>query len=144
MVVVANSPEYKELAAKILQKEIGVQPSADMQAIFWVNDTTHEIEWVTGYTSFIGKTCQMHFWSAETGYTPREFLRVAFDYPFNQAGRDTIFGICNSLNTKAMKYDAKVGMEEVIRFPAMHDDGGDLVLFQMRKDKCRWIKEKQK
>jgi len=143
MVVVASTPEQKKVAALILQKEIGVQPCSDLQAIMWVNDLG-EIEWITGYTGFIGKTCQMHFWSASKGYTPKAFIRFAFEYPFNQAGREIIFGICNSLNTKAMTYDQKVGMEEIARFPNMHDDGGDLVLFKMEKDKCRWIKEKSK
>lgn len=55
----ANTLELKNLAAQILQNEIGVQPCGDLQAIFWA-DESGKIEWVVGYTAFIGKTCQMH------------------------------------------------------------------------------------
>jgi hypothetical protein len=43
-----------------------------------------------------------------------------------------------------MEYDRKVGFKEAIRFPGMHGDGGDLVVFEMNKDDCRWIKERKK
>jgi RimJ/RimL family protein N-acetyltransferase len=68
----------------------------------------------------------------------------AFDYPFNFLGLEKVFGIVNSLNTRAMEYDKKVGFKEVIRFPGMHGDGGDLVVFEMNKVDCRWIKERKK
>ena len=43
MLIVADSPELKQLAAEIFHKEIGVQPSADQQAIFWANPYTKGI-----------------------------------------------------------------------------------------------------
>ena len=58
MLQVANTLELKDIAAKILLNEIGVQRCADLQAMFWADDK-HQIEWVVGYTAFIGKTCQM-------------------------------------------------------------------------------------
>lgn len=141
MLIGANSQELKELAAEILLKEIGVQPSADMQAIFWANPKTNVIEWCIGYTSFLGKTCQIHVVNFKKKYTPRRLLWAAFDYPFNQVGVETLIGIVNSNNDLAMKYDQNLGFKEAYRFKGMHDDGGDIVVFEMKKQDCRFLKE---
>lgn len=143
MLVVANTPELRNIAIQILLNEIGVQPCGDLQALFWANKE-QQIEWVIGYTAFIGKTCQMHMVNLKGGYTPKELLKAAFDYPFNQCGIEKTFGIVNSNNTKAMEYDQKLGFTEAKRFEKMHDDNGDIVVFEMNKADCRWIKERKK
>ncbi len=139
----ATSNEAKAIASALLLEHAGVQPCADFQALFWVGEDNH-IEWVIGYTAFIGKTCQMHMVNLKGGYTPKGLLFGAFDYPFNFLGLEKAFGIVNSLNTKAMEYDKKLGFKEAIRFPGMHCDGGDLVVFEMNKADCRWIRERVK
>ena len=105
MLMVANSPELKKLAAEILHKEIGVKPSADQQAIFWANPETKVIEWCIGFNAFLGKTCQIHVVNFNKTYTPRKLLGATFDYPFRQLGLDALIGIVNSNNELAMKYD---------------------------------------
>jgi hypothetical protein len=139
----AQSFEAKQKAAEILLKEVGVQPCGDLQALFWV-DEENKIEWVIGYTAFIGKTCQMHMVNLKGGYTPKGLLFGAFDFPFNYLGIEKAIGILNSLNTRAVEYDKKLGFTEVVRLEGMHDDGGDLVVMEMNKADCRWIKERKK
>jgi len=41
-----------------------------------------------------------------------------------------------------MEYDQKLGFKEAVRFPGVHDNGGDLVVFEMNKSDCRWIRER--
>lgn len=142
MLCSANTPELRNLGMQILQNEIGVQPCGDFQAIFWVGKG-NEIEWVVGYTAFIGKTCQMHMVNLRGGYTPKLLLKSAFEYPFNYCDLEKVFGIVNSKNTKAMEYDQKLGFKEVHRFIGVHDEGGDIVVFEMNKADCRWIKERK-
>ena len=139
----ANTPEERQLGATILFNEIGVQPSLGDQYLFWLDPETKAVEWCIGYTSFLGKTCQMHVVNAKKKYTPRKLLWAAFDYPFNKCGCEIVFGTVNSKNEEAMKYDQNLGFKEVNRFPGVHDDGGDLVLFQMNKADCRFIKERE-
>ena len=143
MLWVANTLELKDIAAKILFNEIGVQRCDDLQAIFWA-DENNNVEWCVGYTAFIGKTCQMHMVNLKGGYTPKQLLKAAFDYPFNHCNLEMVFGIVNSNNVKAMEYDQKLGFTEAKRFVEMHDDGGDLVVFEMNKADCRWIRERKK
>jgi L-amino acid N-acyltransferase YncA len=143
MICSAQTPEAKRTASDILLNTIGVQPCGDLQALFWVNEL-EQIEWVVGYTAFIGKTCQMHMVNLKGGYTPKQLLKAAFEYPFNQLGIEKAFGIVNSLNEKAMEYDQKLGFKEATRFAGMHESGGDLVVFEMDKSDCRWIRERNK
>jgi len=139
----AQSLEAKKIAANILLNNIGVEPCNDLQALFWV-DQDNNIEWVIGYTAFIGKTCQMHMVNLKGGYTPKGLLFGAFDFPFNHCGLEKVFGIVNSKNTKAMEYDQKLGFKEALRFEGMHDNGGDLVVLHMDKADCKWIVERRK
>jgi hypothetical protein len=143
MIQSAQSYEAKQIASDILLREVGVQPCGDFQALFWV-DEANKIEWVIGYTAFIGKTCQMHMVNLKGGYTPKGLLFGAFDFPFNYLGVEKAIGILNSLNTKAVEYDKKLGFTEVVRLEGMHDDGGDLIVMEMNKTDCRWIKERKK
>jgi hypothetical protein len=143
MIQSAQSYEAKQKASEILLREVGVQPCGDLEALFWVNEE-NKIEWVIGYTAFIGKTCQMHMVNLKGGYTPKKLLFSAFDYSFNYRGLEKVFGLVDSNNIKAMQYDQKLGFKEAIRFPEMHDSGGDIVVFEMNKADCRWIKERKK
>lgn len=143
MVVGATTPEQKQLAADILFHEIGVKSSCDLQAIFWVNPETMNPDWVIGFDGFIGKTCQIHVVNRKKKYTPRALLKAVFEYPFLKAGIEILFGVVNSNNKEAMKYDLHLGFKEVNRFEGMHEDGGDIVLFAMKKDDCRWIRNKE-
>jgi hypothetical protein len=139
----AQSYEAKQKAAEILFEHVGVQPCGDLQALFWV-DEENKIEWVIGYTAFIGKTCQMHMVNLKGGYTPKGLLFGAFDFPFNYLGVEKAIGVLNSLNTRAVEYDKKLGFTEIVRLEGMHDDGGDLIVMEMNKADCRWIKERKK
>lgn len=140
MIQMAISPEARQHVAGLLLKELGVQPCMDMQAMLWI-DKDNEIEWIIGYTAWIGKTCQMHVVNLKGKATPRELIFAAFDYPFNHCSIEKVFGVVNSNNETAMKYDIKLGFKEAHRFEGMHDNGGDLVVLEMDKADCKWIRE---
>ena len=140
MVVGAQTPEQKQLAADILFHEIGVKSTCDLQAIFWVNPETMQPDWCIGFDGFVGKTCQIHVVNRKKKYTPRALLKAVFEYPFEKIGIEILLGVVNSKNLEAMKYDQNLGFKEVNRFEGMHEDGGDIVLFAMKKEDCRFIR----
>jgi len=140
MIQMALDPQALQIAANILLKEIGVQPCGDLKAMFWVNES-NEIEWVVGYTAFIGKTCQMHVVNLCGKPINRALVQAAFDYPFNYCGVEKTFGLVNSKNEKAMNFDQKLGFKEELRYKGLHDDGGDIVILAMDKADCKWIRE---
>lgn len=140
MIQMAISPEARHHVAGLLLNTIGVQPCGDMQAMLWVNEH-NEIEWIVGYTAWIGKTCQMHIVNIEGKTLPRALLHSAFDYVFNHCGLEKVIGIVNSKNERAMNYDRKIGFKEAHRFEGVHEDGGDIVVLEMNKADCKWIRE---
>lgn len=81
MLIGANTDELRQLGATILLNEISVQPAPGDQYLFWLDPETKEVDWCIGYTSFLGKTCQMHVVNLGKKYTPRKLLWAAFDYP---------------------------------------------------------------
>ena len=142
MLVSANTPHLRDTAAQILYNEIGVKATQDFQAIMWANKDTSQVEWVIGFDGFIGRVCQIHDVNLTGKSLPRELLRAAFHFPFKQCGIETLIGIVNSKNTRAMEFDRKLGFTEMNRLVGMHDDGGDIVMFKMARQDCRWIKDK--
>jgi len=142
VIVGATTNQLKALGMEILKEQVGIALTDDFQCVFWV-DNKSQVEWVVGYNGFLGKTCNMHMVNLKGGYTPKELLRVAFDYPFNQCGMQKVFGVLNSHNEKAIKYDIKLGFKETYRIEGLHDDGGDIVYMVMDKEDCRWIKDRK-
>lgn len=68
----------------------------------------------------------------------REFLRVAFEYPFLQLGVKRITGMVAESNHQARKFDEHLGMELEATLLNAHPDG-NLLIYVMHRDKCRWI-----
>jgi hypothetical protein len=85
---------------------------------------------------------QMHIASIK-GYEtrPRQLLYAAFDFPFNVLHVDLLIGVINSLNIHALKFDLKLGFREKTRWKNMHEDGGDLIILEMHKNDCRWLRK---
>jgi RimJ/RimL family protein N-acetyltransferase len=140
MIQMALDPQALQIAANILLREVGVEPCGDLKAIFWVNKD-NEIEWVVGYTAFIGKTCQMHVVNLKGKPINRALVQAAFDYPFNYCGIEKTFALVNGNNEKAMNFDLKLGFKEELRYKGLHEGGGDIVLLTMDKADCKWIRE---
>ena len=141
MVVLPKTEELKNVARTILHEKAHVTPSHDLKTIIWL-DKDSSIRWVVGYNAWIGRTAQIHVASmGGSKYLPREFTASVFDYVFNAHDVDIVFGVVNSLNELAMKMDLRLGFKEKQRWQGMHDDGGDLVLLEMHKNDCRWLRK---
>jgi len=68
----------------------------------------------------------------------REFLWVAFDYPFNQLGVNVIIGLVPEANLKARRFDEHVGFVLNSRI-ANGDPDGDLLIYTMNRSQCRYL-----
>lgn len=78
--------------------------------------------------------------AVDPGGINRKFLSVIFDYPFNQLGVKRITGVVASSNTAARKLDEHLGFELEAILTGAHPEG-DLLIYKMTVDKCRWLKE---
>lgn len=67
------------------------------------------------------------------------FLSVIFDYPFNQLRVRRITVPVQSVNKKAIKFVLKLGFEYEATLEGA-TSSGDLLIFRMFRDKCKYIK----
>lgn len=71
----------------------------------------------------------------------REFLHAGFRYPFIQCGVQRLSGYVNASNTDARRFDEHVGFREEARLQGAAPDGGDVIIYVMRKEDCQFLGE---
>lgn len=93
------------------------------------------------YSDYNGVNMQMHVASDGTKrWMTREYLRVCFDYPFNQAKVKRITGLVGEGNVAAQKFDEHLGFERETTLRGAHPTG-DLIVYVMWKERCKWISQ---
>lgn len=91
------------------------------------------------YESYNGPNVFAHI-AIDPGGMNRQFLSLIFDYPFNQLGVQRITAVVASSNAAARKFNEHLGFELEATLAGAHPDG-DLLIYKMTADKCRWIKD---
>lgn len=91
------------------------------------------------YHDFNGANVFAHI-AVDPGGMSRRFLSIIFDYPFNQLGVQRITGVVPSSNAAARRLDEHLGFELEATLQGAHPDG-DLLIYKMTADSCRWLKE---
>ena len=92
------------------------------------------------FEGFNGRNEWMHV-AAIPGarWMTKEYLRYCFHYPFNEMGVDRISGYVNESNEVARRFDEHLGFHEEARLKGAAPDGGDVLLYVMWRDDCRFI-----
>ena len=84
-------------------------------------------------------SCHMH-WVIEDPFVIKHglFQKVA-DWVFNETGREIIYGKINHTNSRSIKLAEHIGFKRIGVLTDGFKKGVDIILFEMRKDKCRWL-----
>lgn len=69
----------------------------------------------------------------------RQFLHAGFAYPFIQLGCSRISGYVEAWNTDARKLDEHFGYKQEAVLRGAASDGGDVILYVMRREDCRYV-----
>lgn len=130
------------------------------EVVRWVARRTNEhgnfgaavgIGWARGgklvggvvYNEFNGVNLCAHIASdGSKNWLSKEFLRVMFDYPFNQAKVRRITGLVGEGNIKARRFDEQLGFRLETRLAGAHPTG-DLLVYVMWQKDCRWLRRIQ-
>ena len=70
----------------------------------------------------------------------REFLRFVFDYVFRQLNLAVVYGTVPSENAQARRFDEHLGFKEAARIKDA-TPGGDMIIYTMRREDCRYWRE---
>jgi hypothetical protein len=91
------------------------------------------------YDQYNGANICMHVFSDKSKrWMRREYLWYCFYYPFVQLGVRRVTGLVPESNKEAIAFDCHLGFEYETSLKGAHPDG-DLLVFVMRKDKCKWL-----
>lgn len=69
----------------------------------------------------------------------RELLKWAFQYPFEQCNRGVALAMVRANNGRSARLCKRVGFREAYRVRDGIRVGEDLILFEMRREECRFI-----
>jgi RimJ/RimL family protein N-acetyltransferase len=71
----------------------------------------------------------------------REYLFTCFAYPFVQLGCNRITGTVEASNLDARRFDEHLGFTQEALLKGAARDGGDVIIYVMFREHCRFIKE---
>lgn len=93
------------------------------------------------YEGYNGVNVWMHVATTPGKKWTMEFLRYCFYYPFVELGCKRVSGYVEDSNEAAKRFDEHLGFtrEAVLRGAAA--DGGDVILYVMRREDCRYLQE---
>lgn len=94
------------------------------------------------FNDYTGANINIHFASdGKKTWVTREFLWFVFYYAFEQARVKRVSGFIWESNTASVEFARRIGGEIEARLIDAADDG-DVLLFKMTKDKCKWLRRK--
>ena len=93
------------------------------------------------YEGYNGKNIWMHV-AAIPGarWMSRMYLHAVFAYPFGVCGCNRVSGYVNESNLAARRFDEHLGFEVEARLRGAACNGGDVLLYVLWRDKCRFLK----
>jgi hypothetical protein len=71
----------------------------------------------------------------------RPLMRAAARWFFLEQGKGVLMGRVRASNTKAMRLDKHLGFREAYRIRDGAKQGEDMLLVEMRRETCKWLKE---
>jgi RimJ/RimL family protein N-acetyltransferase len=104
-------------------------------------DATGKIHGMVGYGNWTANSVVLTI-ALDNPAALRETLKWAFRYPFEQCGRGIALAMVRGKNKRSLSLCNKVGFREVYRVKDGIEIGEDMVMFQMRREDCRYIARK--
>ena len=98
---------------------------------------------VVAYDNWTENAVFMHCWSngSTKPWFDIRFLREIFRYPFEICNKGLVIGTTQGDNTPVLEFCRRVGFKQTYRIKDGWKLGTDLVIQEMRRENCRWLKE---
>jgi hypothetical protein len=136
VIVRAAPPEHFQY----LYDRAGVAITPTFKAIEAVDDTT--VHGMFGYDGWTPNAVVMHV-ALDTPIALKHLLRPAFEYPFLQLKLGIALCAIRADNIRSVKLTEHVGFREVYRIKDCFGKGIDQMIYEMRREECRWIQQRK-
>lgn len=120
-------------------RAISYSPTGHFKGIVQLN-SDYEIVAAVGYDQWTPNSVQLHVWIPRPKEISRKFIQEGFRYPFDYKG--LVIGLTPGNNAAALSFNRRVGFKEVYRMKDAWDVGVDVVVQEMRREDCRWLRRK--
>jgi RimJ/RimL family protein N-acetyltransferase len=97
---------------------------------------------MVGFDGWTPNSVTMHV-ALDSPACLRGLLPEIFGYAFVQAGKGIALGIIPADNARSVNLAKRVGFSEVHRVRDGWAVGVDLVVLEMRRERCRWIQQRK-
>ena len=121
-----------------LAKRAGLSMHPGLQGLKVVRDGR-----IVGMVGFDGQTrtsVAIHV-AIDDPLVLRALIRPAFGYAFYELGKVIAIAQVLSTNTRSLKLVKGLGFREVCRGKDWVDHGVDMIIHEMKRGECRWLKE---
>ena len=132
IVIPASPPLFPWLTSRAQ-----VNASPEMKAIA-VIDATGKIHGMAGFDGWTPNSVVVTL-ALDTPVAFKRLIWALFHFAFVQARRGVLLATVKGSNARSIKLCKHVGMREVYRVRDGITVGEDLVIFEMRREECRWI-----
>lgn len=94
------------------------------------------------YEGWNGRNIVAHIAGEGKKWATRYYLGVIFDYPFNQANVDRVTLTIDDDNLESINLATRMGFVLECRLEQANPRGGDILIYRMFKDECKYLKGK--
>jgi RimJ/RimL family protein N-acetyltransferase len=135
MQLTTDKPGERPVIWEWMHRKTKLPWSSDLRTIAVMRDDG-TIAAAVGFNSWTHEGCWMHVAFDGAHSMTRELMRAAFKYPFQDCGKSAVYALPDKDNDEALRFIPKMGFKELTRTV-------DCVMFEMKAEDCRWIKEKE-
>jgi hypothetical protein len=120
-------------------RELPYNPTSGLRGITYGDGLA-----VVAYDNWTENAVFIHCWSRATRpWFDRRFLTEIFRYPFEICNKGLVIASTQGDNTPVLELSRKLGFRITYRVPDGWSLGTDLVIQEMRRDECRWLRRTQ-
>lgn len=135
MKLVTDKPGEPPVVWQWMHRRTKVPWSSDLRTI-GVMRGDGTIAAAVGFNGWQDQSCWMHVAFDTAHSLTRDLLRAAFQYPFVLSGKAAVYALIDQSNDECLRLVRKLGYREIVKTI-------DCVMFEMRHDECRWLKEEK-
>lgn len=91
------------------------------------------------YSNYTGESICMHAASWHPRWVSRDFMWIAFDYPYNQLRVKRIFGHIPENNWPSLRFAQHAGFKPITRIDGVYRGGIAAVVLRQEREDCRYL-----
>lgn len=137
----------KNRTFEFMAQKLGMQWSNDFRGAMFVPEQfrhlppdPQHVAVAIAWTGFVGRTCQLSAVIQQPQHLTKAIVREAFRFPFEVCNLLVVIALVDSLNHKSNEICRRLGFEAIARIPNGGLEG-DLIVYQMLRQNCRWLRK---